>query len=225
MIPAASAQSVNDTAAPLLAECFRTLRSQILVRARSGLRTIMVASARPEEGKTTIALNLATTLAIGGRRVLLVDGDLRRPSLHRMLSLPNTVGFVDVLGGAQPLDAAVHQLKNGLSVVTSGRLTPDPQELLLGDRVDATLTEMKQAFDLVLIDTAPLLSVADAGLLAAHTDGVIVVIGYGLATVTEMRLTRERLAAAGGTLIGTVLNRFMGPAAHTYHPYAYSYSG
>ena len=224
MMLGGTTQNVADAAAPLLAECFRTLRSQILVRAQSGVRTILIASARPEEGKTTIALNLATTLAGGGRRVLLVDGDLRRPRLHRMLSLPNEIGFIDVLGGTQPLQAAVQHLKNGLSVVTSGRLTPDPQEFLLGERVDAILAEMKDTFDLVLIDTAPLLSVADAGLLASHTDGVIVVVGYGLATVTEMRLTRERLAAAGASLIGTVLNRFTGPAAHTYHPYAYSYS-
>ena len=154
-------------------------------------------------GNSTVAVNLATTLAARGRRVLLVDGDLRRPSVHRLLGVRNTSGFTDLLSASQPLAAAVQQIGNGLSVLTSGPLIADPQELLLSERLTTALDAMKQHYEIRSVDSAPVLSVADSGLLAGHVDGVIVVIRSGVPTTAEIRLMRERLTAAGGSIIGS----------------------
>jgi Mrp family chromosome partitioning ATPase len=109
-------------------------------------------------------------------------------------------------------------------VLTSGPLNADPQELLLSDRLEGALAVMKEDYEIVLIDSAPVLSVADSGLLAGRVDGVIVVVRSGVATTAEMRLVRERLTTAGGSIVGCVLNQFTGPAGQDYHPYGYAYS-
>jgi len=208
-----------DTAA--LVEAFRTLRTQLLVRARDGMKCFLVASARPEEGKSTIVLNLAATLAVARRRTLLVDGDLRRPSLHRLTDLTNRVGFADVLADGVPLSSAVRHLSPYLDLLTAGRSVADPQGLLVGRRVEAAIDAMRAAYEIVLFDSAPVLAVADTPLLAGRTDGVIVVVRGALPTTTDIRLVRQRLTAAGASIIGSVLNGFDDGPAQQYHPYSY----
>jgi capsular exopolysaccharide synthesis family protein len=210
-----------DIEAERMAESFRTLRTQVLVRTRQGARSFLVASARPQEGKSTIAAKLAATLAGGGRRVLVVDGDLRRPSLHRLFGVPNGIGLSELLTGDAIVVDGCQPVSPDLSVLTSGMLPRDPQLLLLSPALESVIGSLERAFDVVMVDSPPVLSAEDAVLLGAQLDGAILVLRAGSVTTSEARLVQDRLQAGGATVIGCVLNRFTGPASETYHPYAY----
>jgi tyrosine-protein kinase Etk/Wzc len=207
------------------AEAYRALRTKLLfLRERLPLRTLVVTSASVGEGKTTTAANIATALAQQGLRTLLVDCDLRRPRLHRLFGLPRAPGLTDLLkNSAQTHEAIRPTAVDGLHLLPRGNPTSQPAELLGGDWMVAALRHLGREYDMVVIDTPPLLSASDAASLAGRADGVLLVLRAGQTRRAMAQEAMHQLAAVGATVIGAVLND---PDAEVekYESYGYAYS-
>jgi len=206
------------------AEAFRALRTSILLSSPGQPpRRLVVTSALPEEGKTSTAANLACVLAQLGRRVLIVDADLRRPRLHRVFGTDHRRGLSAVLSGLEP-DAARAIVATGvenLDFLPSGLVPPNPSELLNSPLFGRTLDDLiGRGYDHVVIDTPPVLSVSDAVIVAAASDSGVLVVRAGATPRQALRLAAQRLAPAGAAPFGVVLNRYQGAAGD---PVAYAY--
>jgi len=171
------------------------------------LRTLLVASPGPDEGKTTIAVNLASAMAQSGKRVALIDADLRRPAVHSSFDVPAQPGLSDVfLGRKQTADIVTPRNGGNLLVIPAGTPPPNPTELLSSRRMDEILTEVRALADIVLID-APPFGLADASVLASKADGVIVIVRPGTTSRNGARAMQAQLERAGASVLGMVLNR------------------
>ena len=170
------------------------------------VRSVMIASAVPGEGKTLTATNLALTLSESyQRRVLLIDADLRSPSIHKMFNLPNAVGLVDSL--ANPVDGRlpVQAVSSHLWVLTAGQLSPDPMGVLVSEEMKQLLTEAMATFDWVIVDTPPVAILSDANLLAGMVDRAVLVVA---AESTAFPMAQRAVEAIGAAkILGVVLNR------------------
>jgi polysaccharide biosynthesis transport protein len=191
-----------------LTEAFRSLRTSVLLSAaEQPPRSLLVSSAQPGEGKTTVSTNLAISLAQLGQRVLLIDGDLRRPSVHRAFQIRDSLGVVSYLTG-QPdwRPAVVKTTLPGLEVLVAGPVPPNPAELLSSDRMQKLIQEALEEYKFVVVDSPPLLNVADSRILATLVEGVVLVVKGG---ETPRELARRAQACAfevGARIIGAVLN-------------------
>lgn len=200
------------------AEAYRELRTNLLFMLRTGgMNTVMVTSSILSEGKSTTAINLARTLAEARHRVLLVDADLRRPALAAQLGLENTTGLTTVLIG----EADLHDLSQplgteGLQVLTSGPIPPNPSELLGGVEMRALLEAAAAAYDYVVVDTAPLLAVTDAAALSRSVDGALVVAQFGRVKKQQLAAALAKLDAIDTRVLGVIINRAPGGARETY---------
>ncbi|MDN6555220.1 MAG: polysaccharide biosynthesis tyrosine autokinase [Acidipropionibacterium acidipropionici] len=171
-------------------------------------RSIIVTSAGPGEGKSAVSANLALTLAALGNRVLLIDADLRLPRVAATFDLVDVVGLTTVLVGNAPLHQATQQpVGNELDVLASGALPPNPAEFLTSERMHTLLTDAAGHYDFVIIDSPPVLSVADAGLLVPITDGALIVVDAKHTTRAALASAISSLEDAGGQIAGVVLNR------------------
>jgi succinoglycan biosynthesis transport protein ExoP len=205
------------------AEAFRMLRANIeFAQVDRRCRTLMVTSANPGEGKSMVAVNLASVIAQAGRRVLLLDADLRRPTVHHTLGLENQQGLTTLLAnGADPLDVAqATSLPGFLMVITSGPIPPNPAEMLGSARMADLLKRLAELVDIVVIDTPPALAVADPAVLAGRVDGVCVVVDGKRTSRDALRRTHQTLERAGANVLGVVLNRLdLHGQGYGYRPY------
>jgi polysaccharide biosynthesis transport protein len=205
-----------------VSEAYRVLRSNIDHSQRPGdLRRILVASPLPEDGKTTIAVNLASIQAQRGLRTILLDGDLRWPHSHRALGLQNRSGLSDLFQpGVNSLNGHLQPTKQvNLSLVSSGPLPPNPAELLGSPRMGGILELLAQQGELILIDTPPALTVTDASALALQVDGVLIVVKSGRTKVNSARRMVATLRQQGACLLGVVVNDVKFTNAHTRYYY------
>ena len=208
-----------------VSEAFRSLRTNLEFAAvDKPLRTILVTGSEAGDGKTTVATNLAAIFAQGGKRVLLLDADLRRPRVHRFLGIPNRVGLTDLFREGLSVDSVIHPWADANSktmfVITTGSLPPNPAELLGSHKMDAILAEIASRVDVVIIDSPPSL-VSDAQVLAAKVDCVLLVVQPGKTHAGAARATREQLERAGARVVGAVFNRI--PRSHGYYYGGYQY--
>jgi len=208
-------------------EAFRSLRTNLrFVDAANHPKSIVVTSSLPGEGKTTTTANLALTLAAGGSRVCIVEGDLRRPRLLDYLGYEGSVGLTDVLISRADLGDVLQQFgSSSLWVLGSGGIPPNPSELLGSPVMASTLKALEARFDYVLIDAPPLLPVTDAAVLSTHAGGALVVVGVGIVNKDHLRRALEALEAVNGNTLGLVLNRLPRQDSGGYGTYAYDYSG
>ena len=207
-------------------EAFRVLRTNLqFVDVDRNSKVIVVTSSVPLEGKTTTTTNLAITLAQAGQRVALVEGDLRRPRVSEYTSLEPSVGVTTVLVGKLTLDDTLQSWGNdGLSVLTSGAIPPNPSELIQTQAMDDLLVELRRRFDVIIVDAPPLLPVTDAALLASQADGAVLVVRHGKTTRDQVTHSVDRLDNVGARLLGTVLNMTPHPAKSSYgYGYGYGY--
>lgn len=205
------------------AEAFRVLRTNMqYVEVDQDQRVFVVSSSLPSEGKSTTAVNLAITLALAKQRVALVECDLRRPLIAKRLGLDDGVGTTSVLiGKVQLQDAMQSYADTGLKVLACGPIPPNPSELLQSNAMEKLLAELRDDFDIVILDAPPLLPVTDAALLAAQADGALVVVRHGKTTRDQLRHAIERIEAVDAKPIGVVIN--LAPSRRTGKSYGYGY--
>lgn len=205
------------------AEAFRVLRTNLqFVNVDADNKAYVVTSAVPGEGKSTTAVNLAIMLAEAGQSVVLLEGDLRRPKAISYLQLEGTVGVTTVLVGRIALEDALQTWARNLSVLAAGSTPPNPAELLQSQGMKRLIAKLRADYDIVLIDAPPLLPVADAALLAAESDGAILVVHHGKTTKDQVAAAAGRLESVGAKLIGTVINMSPEPK-HGRYGYGYGY--
>ncbi|MBI2906758.1 MAG: polysaccharide biosynthesis tyrosine autokinase [Chloroflexi bacterium] len=207
-----------------LVEAYRILRTNIEFCVVDGLdRTLMVSSPGPGEGKTTISTNLGIVIAQSGKRVIIVDADLRRPAVHRFFELSNATGLTTLLagGGRCPTEALVDSGVPDLRILTSGPIPPNPAELLASEKMRLLLNELKAEADVVIVDTPPVLAVTDAGIIASQVDGLLLVLDTRKTRMEESRRAVEALKRVDARILGVVLNRHRSRGRGGYYHYYY----
>jgi capsular exopolysaccharide synthesis family protein len=210
----------------VVSEAYRALRTSILLStSKHPPQTILVTSGQPREGKTTTALNLAITLAQRGDRVVLIDSDLRRPRVHRAFGIPNDVGLSSYLAGVLTIDDLPRPVPHisKLFVIPSGPTPPNPAELLSSEPMDALFRELRRQFDFIVLDSPPAITVADSMILAAHADGVILVVHGGVTTRESLRQAHKLMSNVNARMLGVVLNNVDIRSADYRYYYTYYY--
>jgi polysaccharide biosynthesis transport protein len=212
----------NQPRSPI-SEAFRSMRTSLeFCSVDKPLQVLIVTSSGAEEGKTTVATNLAVILAKGNKNVLLLDADMRRPNVHNHLNISNRIGLSHLIRSRSTLEEVIQvstEVPN-LSVITSGSLPPNPAELLASEKMKSILAELKSQFDMIIIDTPPAL-VTDAQILATRADGVIYVLRPGKTRVIAAQTPLEEFERIGANMIGVVMNRI--PRNREYYYGGYDY--
>lgn len=206
-----------------IAEAYRSLRTGLQFATSEGLpRTMLITSSQPAEGKSTTAHSLAVSLAQIGLHVLLIDADLRNASLHKRLRISNEVGLSSYLSGAKlPEEVVQASTTEGLVLMTSGPLPPNPAELLTGARMPSLLTLANESFDIVIVDSPPIMGLADAPLLSRLVQATVLVVAANETRRSTARIALKRLQMARANIIGALLNKF--DAKETGYGYGYGY--
>ena len=190
------------------AEAYRVLRNNLdFINFQHDITTLLITSAAPSEGKSTVAANLAAGLAQAGKKVVLVASDFRKPTTQQFFGVRNLIGLSDVLTGSRTIKAALQRPREDMEllVLTSGKLPPNPSELLGSERMREVLEELKQWADWIIIDTPPLLAVADGAAVARYADGVLLVTKGGSSTREAVKKAGEMVVSAGGRLLGSAV--------------------
>lgn len=202
-------------------EAFRTLRTNIqFANIDKDVKTIVVTSSDPREGKTTVSCNLAVSIAQTDKRVLLVDCDMRKPRIHKVFGISNSVGLTGILMGEKKIEDVAYkdkeketvdgrekESKGFLSVVTSGPIPPNPAELLGSTRMKEFLKSMRELFDIIILDSPPVNAVTDSAILSTIADATILVVESGETDIGAAVNAKELLEKVDANLIGVVLNK------------------
>ena len=227
--PSASRQLIaRDAPRSPQAEAYRILRTSIkFLQVDRNLKIIQVTSPKAGDGKTTTIANLAVTMSNAGQRVVVVDCDLRRPRLHAIFEIANDVGFTSALIGETSVTAACTSIEGlpGLQVMASGPVPPFPAEMLSSASVERVLNALVDEYDIVLIDSPPVLPVADATVLASHVEAVVLVASAGLSTRKDIGKAIGALGRVQAPLRGFILNRVRHESSGYGDGYGYGYGG
>lgn len=210
----------NDPKNPA-AEAYRVIRTGIqFAQAGKELQTIALTSCTPNEGKSTTIANLAVVLTQAGKSVLLIDCDMRNPTVHNNFNLSNKVGLSSCISMGTALSDAVQKTSiEGLYALTGGVIPPNPSELLGSEQMKNVLQRAKEQYDYVLIDTPPVMPVTDALIVSRFVDGMILVIASAEIKVEMARDVKNQLVNAGANILGVVLNK----VRSEHHGYGYGY--
>jgi capsular exopolysaccharide synthesis family protein len=192
----------------VIAEQFRTLRTNMqFIQIDKRLKTLVITSPRSGEGKSTTAANLSIVLAQQEKKVLLIDTDLRKPSVHHMFNLTNGTGFTNVVTNQAGIKNTANRTSiSNLVVLTSGPLPPNPSELLASNRMKRFLEDIKKQYDYVIFDTPPINEVTDGLILSSYVDGTILVIRNGKTEIEIAKKAVNAVKKVEGNLLGAVLN-------------------
>lgn len=214
-----------------ISEAYRSLRTNVqYAKADSPIKSFLVTSSGPGEGKSTTVANLAITFAQMGTRTLLVDTDLRRPVLHGIFGQPRNDGLTNILVGRTTLQQAIKPTQiEDLYLVTSGTLPPNPSELLTSKMMEQFLSEADGMFDIVLLDTPPVIAVTDAAVLSRKVDGVVLVMRSGHTEQEIIQRSRVSLDKVNAKLLGVLVNGLqasnMYGSYYNYYEYYYAHDG
>jgi tyrosine-protein kinase Etk/Wzc len=209
-------------------EAFRALRTRIQFSRvnTESLKSILITSSAPQEGKTTIAVNLAGSFAQSKKKVLLIDCDLRKPSVHKLFEANRTPGLIDYLIGNAKLDEVltVSKLSN-LNYITAGTIPPNPAEMLDSQEMRNFLKQMRGQYDLVILDSPPIIAVTDSEILTSMVDGTMLVVSSENTEIEMMERSVELIRRENTQFLGTVLNNFSYKSGYgSYYKYYYYYS-
>ena len=195
----------HDGKSPI-SETYRTLRTNIQFTALdTEEKVLLVTSAGMGEGKSTTIANLAVSIAESGKKVLLIDCDMRRPTIHKIFRLSNQKGISDYLIGQVALGEVIHSVEEFLHILTSGTIPPNPSELLGSKSMERFLNEMRKEYDYILLDAPPVMAVTDAQVLSTLSNGVILVVASGKAQRELAKRSKELLETVGAKIVGAVL--------------------
>lgn len=202
-------------------EAYRMLRTNIqFINVDNPLKTIVVTSSGPEEGKTTTTINLAVVFAQAQYKVLILDADLRRPKIHKILNVPNNRGLTDILVKHSNFTNYVNRIeKHKIDMISSGRIPPNPSEMLNSNTFKELLESIKKEYDIVIIDSPPVLSVTDAAILSGLADGTVIVACSRKVRGDDLKKTVELLENVDANIIGVVLNKTTN--SKKYYKYCY----
>jgi succinoglycan biosynthesis transport protein ExoP len=218
--------TASEPRAPV-AEAFRALRTNLqFASVGHPVHTLLVTSPSPRDGKSTVAVNLGVVVAQSERKVVILDSDLRRPRIHKLLRLSNRRGISELFVSPQiHLDGALQKTEtNNLYALTSGSLPPNPSELLGSERMMEIIKQINEQSDLLILDTPPVLAVTDAVVLASHVDAVLLVVKPGVTRMEAAKQSVEQLRRVGANLIGIVLNDVeFKRSSYYYRGYYYAY--
>ncbi|MDF2520153.1 MAG: capsular biosynthesis protein [Clostridia bacterium] len=205
-----------------VAESYRVLRTNIqFASIDKPVKVIAVTSSSPGEGKTTTIANLAITFAQSGSRVLVIDADLRKPRIHKVFYLSNVTGMTTVLAQRIDADSCITQTTiDNLFVLPAGPIPPNPSELLASNAMKNLMEELKNGFDIILIDAPPIGVVTDAAILSTIVDGTILVVGSGSVEIEAAQRAKDLLEKVNANVLGVVLNKI---AKENYGNYYFSY--
>jgi len=210
------------------AEAFRALRTRLHFSkmANDKIKTILVTSAAPKEGKTTVAVNLAATISLAHKKTIIVDLDLRKPRMHHMFETQKTPGVTNYLFGDIELEKVIRKshLEN-LYYIPAGTIPPNPSEVLASEQLEMLISKLKEQFDTVVLDSPPIVAVTDAEIISRIADATILVVAANLTEIDLMQKAAELLSSNSGSFVGVLLNRFSYRNGYgSYYKYYYYYS-
>ncbi len=206
------------------AEGFRAVRAALLLAsADEPPKSVLITSMNPEEGKTTVAANIALALAIAGHKVLLVDADLRKPMLHKAFDLDNDRGLSSFLAGVDSKPGIIKEPSHEVYMLPAGPMPPNPAELLSSDRMKALLKQAQEKFEIVIVDTSPLLSASDGLVLSRLVSGTIIVGMAGQTTFDDLSRGLDQLKKLNPNILGMVVNGVDAKKHHYYYSYYKGY--
>jgi len=208
-----------------ISEAYRMLRTNLQYsNLDQPVKSTLVTSPGPGEGKSTTAVNLAITMAQMGNRTVIVDTDLRRPVLHKIFDVPRIPGVSEVLIGMQVLEDVITESSiENLSIIGSGELPPNPSELLGSQKFRKFLEDLSKKFDRIVLDSPPVIAVADATILSRHTTDTLLVVSAGNTEMEALKIAKQQISDIGGHLAGTLLNQVNVSKEHGYYNYYYKY--
>lgn len=204
----------------IIAEQFKMVRTNIEFSSIDDeLKTIAVSSINPSAGKTTISSNLATSFASQDKKVLLVDADLRRPTVHKVFALDNQMGLSSLFTQKyiEFTDVVQQTYVENLDILTSGIIPPNPSEMLSSKKMLSLIKELEQAYDLVIFDLPPVTAVADAQIVSGKVDGTIFVLRRGVDSRDHIKKSKELMNSANANVIGAIFNREEDKGVHYYY--------
>lgn len=216
----------NDPKSPI-SEAFRTLRTNIKFSSLDKpLKTLLITSPIPEAGKSSISINLALTMAQNKNKVILVDSDLRRPIIHKILQQDNKIGLTNILVEDKKINEVMRRVTDidpNLYFIPSGPIPPNPSELLGSNKMKEVIKELKEQAEIVLFDSPPVIAVTDALVLATQVDGVVLVLDFGEVHREAAKQTKQLLEKVKAKILGAVLNKIDMQKEGYYYPYYYYY--
>ncbi|MCX7884257.1 MAG: CpsD/CapB family tyrosine-protein kinase [Caloramator sp.] len=205
-----------------ISEAYRTLRTNIQFASFDReIKTIVVTSSVIGEGKSTTAANIAYSLNEIGKKVLLLDCDLRRPSIHKKYNISNEAGISDILFDGRDMSTVIYKITDNLYILTSGTLPPNPAEMLSSNKMREFIDSLRKIFDYIIIDTPPVISVTDAQILSTMADGVILIVSSGEADRQAVAKAKELLLNVKAKILGVVLNKLDIDQSKGYRYYYY----
>lgn len=199
--------NILDDPKSYYAEAFRTIKTNIKYSsADKHKKVLLVTSTEAGEGKSTISSNLALSLSQDNKKVIIIDGDLRKPSVHKQFGISGSVGLTELLIGEKSINDIKHKVNPYLDAVTSGHIPPNPAELLASEEMEKLIEKLREEYDYVIIDANPIGLVADAQILSSKVDGVILVARYEKTKKENLLSCKKMIDQVGGNTIGVVLN-------------------
>lgn len=216
--------AIDDPVKALQVEAFRKLRTNLqFVDTRNSVQAIVVTSSVPGEGKSSTCANLALAMVATGRRVLVIEADLRRPRVSQYFGLDRTLGLTDAVAGQVDVSEVIQSWgSSGLDVLPSGHIPPNPSELLGSDEMGNILMKLREVYDFIIMDTPPLLPVTDAAVLAARSDGVVLVANHNRTTRGQIVQSLRSLTSVAARFLGTVVTMVPVGRGSSYATYDYS---
>ena len=207
-----------------ISEAYRTIRTGIeFSNLDKDLKVICMTSSKQNEGKTTVLSNLGVSFAKIDKKVLLIDADLRNPSISKMFDISNTQGLMDILLGKRNIQDCVKKTKQeNLYILTGGTIPPNPAEVLSSKKMSEFIESIKDEYDYIFIDSPPVGVVSDASIISAYSDGVIFVVGANEVDSNLAKIAKERLDSVKANIVGVILNKFKTDTNSEYYNYYYN---
>lgn len=191
----------------MAAESYRVLRTSLeYLSVDKDIKTIVVTSSEPGEGKSTVSGNLTSILAQNNKKVIIIDCDLRKPTIHKRLEISNSVGLTEFIVGIKGLNDVIQKISDNFFVITSGNIPPNPSEILSSKGMERLLNDLSISFDYIILDTPPLNLVTDAQVLAGKCDGTILVVKAEATSKDEVTKAYNELKKVNANILGSVLN-------------------